>query len=214
MNLPGQAPWRHARLPQTHNALSKYEKWESKLALAQSLFDRGEQEESLRLANMVIAESIGPEDVPGLRSEAGLLRWRITKTDEDFQSAKNALENDNQRVPRVAVLIDEGMYEVAEELLAGPREAGDLVAKLLTIDARLRKGTKESARELLLSIEGDQVPAQLRLPYAVAAAHVALALRDDISRRRALSAFGRVPSSAVEADSGLRSLAAALAKWT
>jgi hypothetical protein len=191
-------------------ALSKGEKWTSELALAQRLFSRGEREESLRLAEAVIAESSGPDGFVGVLSEASLLRWRITKAASDFQFAKNALEHDSHRTAHAGVLIDEGMYDDAEELLAESIEAGDLTAKLLIIDARIRTEKLESARVLFLTIDDDHVPARLQHPYAVAAALLALALKDHNIRCRALLAFGRMPVAAVEADKGVQSFTAAL----
>jgi hypothetical protein len=84
-----------------------------------------------------------------------------------------------------------------------------MTAKLLIVDARLRAGNRESARTLFLTIDA-HVPVRLQHAYAVAAALVALSLRDDNIRRRALSAFGKMPSAAVESDESIQTLLAAL----
>lgn len=97
-----------------------------------------------------------------------------------------------------------------EELLAEPIEAGDLTAKLLIIDARIRGVKLESARVLFLTIDDNHVPAHLQHPYAVTAALLALALKDDNIRCRARLAFGRMPVAAVEANEGVQSLMVAL----
>jgi hypothetical protein len=114
-----------------------------------------------------------------------------------------ALNRDPARSRYAGTLIDEGKYDEAEAFLADPIKDGDIVAKLLIVDARLRSGKRGEARDLFLTI-GDQVPAQLRYPYGAAAALVAMFLRDDKIRRTAIAALSGLPTAAVESDKNIR----------
>jgi hypothetical protein len=138
-----------------------------------------------------------------------LLRWRITKKESDFELAMSALNRDPDHGRHAGALIDEGKYDEAESFLAAPIKAGDPIAKLLIIDARLRGGNPDGARDLFLTID-DQVPAHLLYPYGVAAALVALFLRDEKIRSRALAALRGLPAAAVESDKSIQSYLAAL----
>jgi hypothetical protein len=94
--------------------------------------------------------------------------------------------------------------------LADSIKDGDIIPKLLIVDARVRSGKPESARELFLSIDDQVVPAHLRYPYGAAAGLVALALRDDNIRRRALAALAALPDAAIESDKGIQNYLEAL----
>jgi uncharacterized protein YchJ len=191
------------------SALCKEESWAARLALAEHLFRRNAKEEALSLAEVVIAETGIPGGSIGALAEASLLRWRITKTESDFELAMNALNRDPDRGRHAGDLIDEGKYDEAEAFLADAINAGDLMAKLLTIDARLRTGKQDAARDLFLTIN-DPVPAHFQYPYGVAAALVALFLRDKDIRHRALAILAGLPAAAVESDKSIQSYLAAL----
>jgi len=78
-------------------------------------------------------------------------------------------------------------------------------ARFCDLDTRSR----EEMLRLLLTID-DQVPANLLYPYGVAAALVALFLRDEKIRSRALAALRGLPAAAVESDKNIQSYLAAL----
>jgi hypothetical protein len=190
-------------------ALCKEERWAAQLELADRFFGRNAKQEALSLADLIIAESSGPDGSAGALAEANLLRWRITRTGSDFEATMSALNRDPARGRHAGTLIDEGKHEEAEAFLADPIRDGDVVAKLLIVDARLRSGKREAARDLFLTID-DQVPAHLRYPYGVAAALVAMFLRDDEIRRRAIAALSGLPAAAVESDKNIQNYLEAL----
>jgi hypothetical protein len=176
------------------SALCKEEKWTAQFALARRLFERNAKEEALTIVDAIISEiGMAQEHVWAL-SEAGLLRWRITKVESHFEFAMAALRQDPNGGRHASDLIDEGKYDEAEGLLASSLKDGDLIPKLLIIDARLRSGRRNEARDLLLTID-QQVPAHLLYPYGVAAALVALCMRDKELRSRALAALRRFASA-------------------
>jgi hypothetical protein len=190
-------------------ALCKEERWAARLELADCLFERNAKQEALRLADEIIAEAGASVGSAGALAEANLLRWRITRTQSDFDTTMNALNRDPGRSRHAGTLIDEGKYEEAEVLLADPISDGDVVAKLLIVDARLRSGKREEARDLFLTID-DQVSAQVQYPYGVAAALVAMFLRDDKIRRTAIAALSGLPAASVEYDKNIQNYLRAL----
>jgi tetratricopeptide (TPR) repeat protein len=191
-------------------AISKEERWHAQFALAERLFNQGANEESLRVVDAIICESSTPEGSPEALGDATMLRWRITKSETDFQSAMTALKRDRGRNRHAGILIDEGRYDDAEALLAEALEAGELVSRLLIIDARIRAGKSDSAHSIFLAIDHDHVPARLQYPHAAACALLALSLRDDAIRRQALASFGKLPDAAFESDMAMRTFLSAL----
>ena len=191
------------------SALSKEDSWAPRLELAEALLRRNAKEEALTIAEAVIAEADTPGGLIGALAAASFLRWRITKADSDFELAMDAMRRDPDRGRYAGDLIDEGKYDEAETFLAEAIKRGDLIAKVLIIDARLRSGTQETARDLFLTIDGP-VPANLQFPYGAAAALVALSLRDKDIRNRALKILSGLPAAFLESNRDVKSYLAAL----
>jgi len=68
-------------------ALCKEERWAAELALAKRLLRRNAKQEALKLADKIYAEASEPDGFAGAVAEASLLRWRITRAQNDFESA-------------------------------------------------------------------------------------------------------------------------------
>jgi hypothetical protein len=165
--------------------------------LVRHLSDCGEREEALRKVDSVISESTAAGSRQGTRTDALSLRWQITKDEQDFRAAKSELEtftDSERRRHLAALLIDHGDFDEADRVLSDALIAGDPVAQLLTIDARVRANRADAARELLLSIAPDCVQPRLQYPYAVAYALVALALADDELKKLAAANLRQLPS--------------------
>ena len=180
------------------SALSKGEKWFAELELVRHLSGCGEREKALRRVESVIAESTGTTIHRDALADALSLRWEITGKEEDFLTAKNELktfadlEHQNQLA---AILIDHGEFDQAERVLSDKLHATDPVAQLLTIDARVRAGRLDAARELLLNVATDCITARLKYPYAVVYSLVALACNDDELKMQAAANLRQVPST-------------------
>jgi hypothetical protein len=194
------------------SAVHEEERWASQLELAEFLRASGRREEALELVGSVIAESRKSTTRPERHPEALILRWRITKGEDDFVAAKKAMQSgdDADRQRYGATLIDEGMYAEAELLLSNQIDNGEPTAKLLLADARVRGGRAASARDLLLSVQPGQISNRLQKAYAVACSIVALASGDDAMRKLAIRAIGALPPSAQDGDEDVRKLLRAL----
>jgi hypothetical protein len=99
-----------------------------------------------------------------------------------------------------------GKYSEAERLLSAQVEAGDPIAKLLVADARVRNGETASAREVVLDINVEEIPARLRYVIAVACPVLALSSRDAKIRALAIRAVQTLPKSRQEDDQNVREL--------
>lgn len=109
------------------------------------------------------------------------LRWRVTRSEEDFRAAKKELEmfTDPPHQQKLAiVLLNHGDFDEAQNVLSEALSAGEPVTQFVIIDGHLRAGRIDAARQLLLCIAADDLPNRFRLPYAVAYSHVALACDD------------------------------------
>jgi len=178
-------------------AFGEYERWVAELELVRHLSDCNEQDEALRKIDSVKAELTEKSVHGNLLAEAMSLRWNITKEEKDFQAAKAELEKstDTEHSQHLAViLIDHGDYDEAELILSDDLAAGDPVAQLLIIDARIRANRIDFARDLLLMIVPDSVTPHLKHPYAVAYALVALACADDDLKKVAVAKLRQLPS--------------------
>jgi hypothetical protein len=163
-------------------ALWEYERWIAELKLASHLADCGKRDEAQRRVDSIITELTKKSGYEDLRTDAMVLRWYITKDEQDFCVAKSELEKTttSENPQQLAViLIDHGDYDEAERILSNALAAGEPVAQSLIVDARLRANRIDSARDLLLMISPDSVTPNSQLPYAVAYALVALASEDD-----------------------------------
>lgn len=180
-------------------ALWEYERWLAEIQLAGYLADRGEMGKAQRKVDSVITELTKKSGYEDLGTDAIVLRWYITKDEQDFSAAKSELEKNTTSEhpqPLAVILIDHGDYDEAERILSNALAAGEPVAQSLIVDARLRANRIDSARDLLLMIAPDSITPKSQLPYAVAYALVALASDDDnlkkvaAAKLRDLSATG------------------------
>jgi hypothetical protein len=190
-------------------ALCDAERWAAQLALANCLLDRSAKEEALSLADAIIDEVGASDGSAGALAEARLLRWRITQAQCDFSATMTALDQDPECGRLAAILIDQGKYDEAELCLASLVSDGNVTAKLLIVDARLRSGKLDEARGLFKSID-TPTSEQLQHPYGVAAALVALSLDDEEIRCRAIAVLRGLPAAVVESNNGVQALLAAL----
>src|ERR1022692_1749949 len=83
---------------------------------------------------------------------------------------------------------------VLEKLVA----SGDVEAKLLTFEAKLRAGNSTDARELFTSIDSEKLLHILRFPYAAAMAHLVLVGRFSDLSERAISLLSSLPAAGGE----------------
>jgi hypothetical protein len=194
-------------------ALWEEERLSTELELVRHFSDSGQQTEALRKLDSVIAELTKMRANSSLQAEAMSLRWYITKEEQDFQAAKEALGISTDKEYRqhlAAILIDYGDYDAAERVLSDILIAGDPVAQLLITDARLRANQADSARELLLSISPDCVTPHLQYPHAVAYALVALACADTELKRLASAKLRQLPPFGPQAKKNVDDLLEAL----
>lgn len=183
------------------------EKWAAQILLAESLLSRRENAKALAVVESILAESQGPGDRLGPPTEALILHWRITKADRDFHPMMEAVRRSkgSKRTHFAAMMIDAGLYAEAEELLEPMVKSGELVSTLLTVDARTRSGNAESAPRLFETVDRKRLPKKYLYPYAVAAAHLAIACKDDGIRELAIVALREVSASR-KADEGVQEL--------
>jgi hypothetical protein len=124
----------------------------ARLNLAESLLETTEVTEAMSLVQLVIEETEGDQS-SAERSAALILLWKITRAEENFRAAFLEMEKDDQdafRHRNAIYLIDGGKYQEAEHVLAKLIDAGDIQAKLLLTDARIRFGAGESAGSYLI----------------------------------------------------------------
>ncbi len=158
-----------------------------------------EPKTALALINSVIADtdgSSGPE-----RSRSLILRWVIGKNPLDFEAALHEMHNDDNHQHQDAIyLIEAGKYQEAEGFLQKLIENGDVKAKLLAVDIKLRTGAVQQALELFTSIQADKIPSPLRYPYAHTMSLLALATGSVDLRDKGLSLLEALPPNGSESD--------------
>lgn len=174
-------------------AIGSREKWSAQFDLAEVTFKLGQRDAALAIIDSITSESI--QENAGVQTEALMIRWKMTRTDADFESFSSAIDRENieSRKRYGAILINEGMYNDAQQLLEADRNSGDAVAMLLLADALIRGAKGASARNILLGVEQDQLPGALRHAYALAAGNLALACKDEEIRQLAIAAIRGLP---------------------
>jgi len=171
------------------------ERLSARLELARYLIDSGDGASALRELDLAIAEASANTHNRSMIADALSLRWRVTENDEDFHTARSALEalDPEQHWQTLAsLLIDHGDYDDANVVLAKALAAGDVVARLLAVDARLRMGQTDSARELLLALPADRVNPRLEYSYWHTMGLVALMCNDPELKPAAASNLRRL----------------------
>jgi hypothetical protein len=171
------------------------ERHSARLELARYLIGSGDGSSALRELDSAIAETSAKGSNRSMVADALSLRWRITNKDEDFDNARTVLEalDPEQHWQTLAsMLIDHGDYDAANAVLAKPLESGEVVAHLLTVDARLRMGQTDSARELMLALPADSVDPTLLYSYWHTMGLVALMCDDRVLKTAAASNLRRI----------------------
>ena len=188
--------------PQSDGERSFYE-----LQLADHYRRSGRRSDALSIVDGVIRRCEGSQDLA--LAKAFESRWRLTDDASDFRAAKRTLESlsDLESKRDLAVmLIDHGDLEEAEQQLADSLRSGDQVARLLTVDIRLRQNRAEEARDVLNELPRHEVQRRLLLPYAYSIGLVALATEDDGLCDTARSTFREIESEEGELVSPFREM--------
>jgi hypothetical protein len=195
-------------------AASDDEKWAAQLEMADHQLWSGHKEEAIQLVDSVMNEAGPRRNRAEVVLEASVLRWRVTGTESDLRIALDSMgDADDARRRRYAgILIDASKYAEAEELLSPLVGAGDVASKLLVSDARVRGGDPSAARQLLLSLQHEQISDRLRHAYAVACSIVALATSDAVIRQMAVEAIQGLPQFQREGEKKLHDMMQALDK--
>ena len=145
-----------------------FEKHPAQLNYASFLSENGEPEEALSHVKAVIdatGETVSPLD----RSNALILRWKITRAEEHFEPAISEMEQEIQEDNRHRngmYLIDGQKHVEAERVLGKLAESGDILTKILLVDSRLQSGAVELANGMFNSIAPEDVPSTFLYPYA------------------------------------------------
>jgi len=166
------------------------ERLSARLELARYLIDSSDGASALRELDLAIAEASANRHNRSMVADALSLRWRVTENDEDFHNARTALgalDPEQHWQTLASLLIDHGDYDDANLVLANALAAGDVVARLLAVDVRLRMGQTDSARELLLALPADRVAPRLEYSYWHTMGLVALMCNDPELRPAAAS---------------------------
>lgn len=176
-------------------ACGEHERVSTSLQLVRHLLSSGNGELALRELDSAIVDASVDTDNRSILAEALALRWEITRKAEDFLAAKTALEvlDPEQHWKRLAsLLIDHGDYDEANAVLTKALQAGDVVAYLLAVDARLRLGQLDSARELFLVVPTENLSSDLLYPYAYTMGLVASMCGDQELKREAVSRLRKI----------------------
>lgn len=183
---------RNALLRAISGAVTKEEKWFAEFELSRSLLGCGtcgvegearksRHPEALRVVDRLISELREDDGHQGLLADAWSLRWEITGNQDDFLAAKKEMEictDSMHQLCLAGLMIDHGDFDDAETFLTDALKAADPVAQLLVVDARLRGGRRDDARDLFQSITAERGTPQFEYAYAVTCAILALACDD------------------------------------
>ena len=183
------------------------EKHLAQLNLAADL-SQDPEPEALSLVRSIIKETEG-DQLSAERSAALILLWKITRAEGDFRTAFQEMEKDDHEAHRyrnAIYLIDGGKYAEAASLLANLVGAGDVQAKPMITDARIRSGVRRSAFELFNTIQTEEVSPRLRFPYVVAMSLLVLAGGFVQLRERAIALLDGLPPAGGEQDAEVKGL--------
>ena len=194
------------RLAIKHSA-SEVEKHIAMLSLASHLAENKESAEAESVARSILDET-EQDKTSSERSDALVLLWSITGTEEDFAAAMKEMEKEAR--PRnvyrnASHLIEKAKYEEAERLLGPLAASGDADAKLLTFDARLRTGASDSAREVFDSIVSETMHPNLQFAYVTAMAQLVFVGFQDL-REKAISLLESLSPTGGEQDKQVKQL--------
>jgi hypothetical protein len=174
----------------------------AKLSLASFLFTKQGVAEAESLVRSILKETERDKS-SSERPAALILLWRITGTEEDFRTAKAEMYRDSSGrhcYRNASFLIEGGKYVEAERLLEKLVQSGDVEAKLLTFDAKLRAGNSKDAREMLTSIDPEKIIPIFSFPYAAAMAHLVLVGGFSDLTEKAIPLLASLPAVGGEQD--------------
>ena len=180
----------------------------AKLSLAAHLFTKQELVEAESLVRSILKET-EQDKSSSERSAALILLWRITGRDEDFRTATADMDQEafaHHCYRNASFLIEGGKYVEADRLLEKLVASGDVEAKLLTFDAKLRAGDSTDARELFSSIDSQKMLPVLRFPYATAMAHLVLVGGFSDLNEKAIALLASLPAAGGEQDKQVKLL--------
>ncbi len=180
----------------------------AKLSLATHLFTKQDVPEAESLVRSILKET-EQDKSSSERSAALILLWRITGRDEDFRTVTAEIDREGfarHCYRNASFLIEGGKYEEAVRLLESLVASGDVEAKLLTFDAKLRVGNSTDARELFTAIDSETLLDILRFPYAAAMAHLVLVGGFSDLSERAISLLASLPEAGGEQDKQVKLL--------
>lgn len=172
-------------------AKSTAERSFAELQLARHFLREANATEALSIVERVLASTQGKAEMEGLIADALVLRWEISRQDDNFGSAKIALEalaDVEHRRDLAVLLIQHGDYDEAMGVLESA-EPNDSMAAFLRIEILLRSNRAVEAKRHFDLINAESVPSNFRHPYIHTMADVALATGDLDLQKAALKEF-------------------------
>jgi thioredoxin-like negative regulator of GroEL len=118
-------------------ALDDDERHMALLGLADYLNEHGSRQRALDLIGVVLKE---PDDRGTIRS-ATILKWEVSRSEDDFQSLFNLMdaeEDGDRRLAAASYLFDQGKPEAALDLLQSLLSRNDPSACLLAAESDIR----------------------------------------------------------------------------
>lgn len=194
-------------------AFTEEERQFAQIELASQLLACDKRADALALVDSVIRECRERGSVQQEFLTALSLRAEITRDPKDWEAARQEFQTFKERGHRellAIMLIEHGELSEAEGILSEAVRAGEPVAQLLAVDARLRSGRIDDARELFGSIDQAHIVGRLRYAYAVTCAHVALSTEDDELKKLALAYLRDVACAGTRMASEMNELLNAL----
>lgn len=187
------------------------EKQLARLNMASHLAAAAKADKALTLIQTVLDETANNLS-SAERSNALILRWKITNSEEVFPAALSEIKKEtdvDSQIRNSIYLIDHAKYAEVEEVLAPFVEGGNVTCKLLLTDARLQKGEKSAALEVFNTIPVEDVKPHLRYPYAHTMSLLALAGFRDL-KDAAVELLSALPLAGGEPDKEVASMLAIL----
>jgi len=167
-------------------ALDSHERSSARLRLAAYLSEQGSRQSALDLIAVVLEEA----DYPATILSATVLRWQVSRSEDDFQSLfhlMDAEESENSRLSGASFLFDHEKPEAALDLLKSLLDRNHPVACLLAAEGHIQKGDCVAAKRRLSSVKlSDSSPVEVRLGFAHLQALLVLECGETDMRQAAL----------------------------
>jgi hypothetical protein len=189
-------------------AASDEEKNLARLEMASYYLVNGKSGQALSLVQAIVDETSSGNASDEL-SRATVLKWAITEDDNEFPLALAEMKrqtDDSERIRNGVFLIDRGKYGEAEEILSELVESGNIKAILLLVDARLRSGRSDEAREMFLSIARERLSKALKYPYAHTLGLLVLAGGHSDLKEDSITLLSEIPPMGGEPDRQVRTI--------